>query len=231
MVSEPLSKLLAKRGLTWESARGTARHWKRQDLVNHAFALSHASQDWMFQPERDETVASSGAVVERVIAVSTVRSPRLVRERLVSRVGDEWAPSLFVANQDWSWIVDAGTIRDNAGDAEVENGLHLADLLRFDLSAGWFVLTPGGTATRAGRPCFIVTAEPSEPADGEVRFPTPFAMVAGGDRFALSVDAERGVVLAAEKIVAGEVAEVSEFVTIEFDVELDEQEFSISSST
>ena len=230
---EELIELLRRAGTSWSSARGVARHWRDQSLVNIAFAryvqaLAEtgpvATATLAASSDRDDDLTS-----ESVLAVATDRRGRRRRADLLSRRNEQVWSDVVIMDGDTFWARTGTSTVTNDGDPHVTHGgAGIIDLLLPSAVPAAFDLTPSGDLESvAGRTCAVASAAPRRPDPNvPVRGSELFTMVAGGSSFRLSIDERTGVLLRVVKLVDGAAAEVCEFTEITFDEPLDDALFA-----
>lgn len=215
-------------GTAWTTVRATTRWWRRQTLVTAAFTAA-----------ADEAAAASGTVastvtltrtpapgepdddvIESTLEVAVQRVPWRLRAELLTAYGVELRTEVLVVagSTFWAQRAGAGTIT-NGGDPHVSHGGgEIAELLDPTTVPELFDLAVTGTDRVAGRASTAVTAtrRPGPGPHGSWPDP-PFAMISGGTRFRLSVDADLGILLRVVKVVEGSDAEVTEFTALTID--------------
>jgi hypothetical protein len=220
----------------WSTARGTARHWRRQDLVTLGFDRRRHAEEalgirvetltaWSEQATGGDEPARSD-VYESVLAVHAAGERR--RADALSRTGEEWMADSVVVDGSTFWARTGDEVLTNGGDPRSSHGG--ADFIRLlvpDEVPDGYALTPlGEREVVAGRPSDVVVAEPLPPdPTGETPESEVFDMVWGGDAFRLSIDRRTGVLLRVVKLVDEQPAEVHEFLELVLDEPLDDSVF------
>ncbi len=208
----------------WTSARGVARQWRDQGLVNRGFLRNISPGSAVFT-----STGPDEPIVEAMLDVATDQHGRRRRVDARSRRGDEWLPDTVVVEGDTYWARTGATVQTNGGSPNNTIGGTeiVALLLPAAVPAGFDLVETGERGEVAGRACTIAVATPREPDEyGHTPSAEVFDMADGGDEFRLSIDIETGVLLRVVKYVDGEVAEISEFTEIAFDEPLDDALFA-----
>lgn len=220
----------------WVAVRGVIRHRRRHDLVTigferHFAELASSDTGWRVGPAPDDVVARAivdRTVIEAVLAVAADQHGRR-RVEALSRQGDEWLADLVVVDGHTWWARTGDGVLTNDGDTRHQHGgaEELALLMPSRVPLGYDLARTPDTELVAGRACTVVVATPRPPRDGP-RLPGSevFAMIAGGDRFRLSVDVDTGVLMRVVKEVDGVDAEIVEFIDIVLDASLPNDLFS-----
>jgi outer membrane lipoprotein-sorting protein len=206
------------------------RLWRHDERLHRAFA-AHAErsgartygvgrrQAGERSPEHEEQVrfwwrAPDSIREER--DPSSEAGPWAGHATLAIRVGATW----------WSFSSQAGAMT-NAGDERHSHGAGQQFLAMLDPSEliGLLDFTLTGRGRRAGRPVLVVDCRPRE---RDPRGPGGFALHhlgTGAQRYAIEVDAGRGVLLRAEALFEDQPTHVIEAVQIAYDTALDPELF------
>ncbi|MHA3704182.1 hypothetical protein ACXR2U_18580 [Jatrophihabitans sp. YIM 134969] len=220
----------------WVTARGVIRHRRRHDLVTvgferHFAALASSDTGWRVGDAPADVVAAATAdptVVEAVLAVAADQHGRR-RVEALSRNGDEWLPDLVVVDGDTWWARTSDGVLTNGGDPRHQHGgaEELVLLSPSRVPDGYDLTATPDHEVVAGRRCQVAVATPRPPRAGPRRPGSEvFAMITGGGRFRLSVDADTGVLLRVVKQVDGEDAETVEFLDLVVDAPLPDDLFA-----
>jgi hypothetical protein len=207
----------------FSSLRARYRLWSHRDRAHAAF-LAAAKQ--------------TGAAVFGVGAGGPPPSPESVeivdiwrlepdRARLEHSGGDrDGAVEVRVEQRWWHWDPRSGAM-SNAEDPSAVSGTghELATFLDPPSLLGALRFEPLGRGMRCARAVIVADAWP-RPArhEGPPRFEL-HELGTGGDRYRLEVDAERGLVLAAQAFAGGEPFRVVEALELEVDEAIDEDVF------
>lgn len=231
---EQLTALLSQADVAWSSVRGTYHQWRRQALVEVAFArqtraLSRAGAPVITTLTATRDVDDHDPIIESVLSVAADRHGRRRRADAVSRSGEEWLADTVVVDGETFWARTGTSVMTNGGDPHSSHGGadFVALLLPGRLSAGFDIAPTGELEEVAGRRCAVASASSRGPEPyGDVVGCEAFGMIAGGNDFRLSVDLPTGILLKVVKLVDGEVAEVCEFTEITIDQPLDDSLFA-----
>ncbi len=224
-------------GTAWSTVRGRTRWWRRQDLVTAAFTAAYDAQvdaglavstlsatrpRTADDPATDEPATDEPGddIIESTVEVAVQRVPWRLRAELLTAHGVQARTEVLVVDGSTFWARRAGAATiTNGGDPDVgHGGGEIAELLDPAAVPDLFDLAVTGAERVAGRACTAVTAtrRPGPGPHGSWPDP-PFAMISGGTRFTLSVDADLGILLRVVKVVDGADAEVTEFTTLTVD--------------
>ena len=135
------------------------------------------------------------------------------------RVGEQW----------WTWSPGRGAVSN----ATLEDPSSASSGVGSELSALWdpprllgaLRFEPIGRGTRVGRPVIVSDAWPRPDSEGPWPHSELNQLGAGADHYRLELDAERGLVLAAQAFAAGEPFKSIEVVELDLDHAIDDDVF------
>lgn len=221
----------------WTTVRGTFRTWRNQTLVTQAFRdwhhIDQAADTEQGGPGsrivvtavREDQGAADESRVEHVLRVCAADHGRRRRAETISRTGERWMADLVIIDGPWFWARTGEQVRTNDGDPHVAHGgTDFVCLLTPAAVPDGFLLTATtATETVARRVCDVVVARPREidPFDSSIPEAEAFGMISGGRDFRLCLDQQTSTLMRVTKLVAGEPAEIAEFLDITFDEPLD----------
>jgi hypothetical protein len=232
ITGDQLVERLRSADKAWSTVHGTTRQWRRQDLVNTAFARHFArlgrQTSWSMQAERGDN-GDDDPIIEAVLAVAFDAQGRRRRAQAVSRRQEDWLPDLVVFDGPTFWARSGDTVQTNSGGPlRGHGGTDIVKLLLPGRVPDGYDLTALDEQDEvAGRTCAVVNAVPHPPDPyGHTPGSEVFDMIAGGTLFRLSVDVNTGVLLRVIKVVDGVDAEICEFLDVVFDEPLDDELFA-----